>query len=95
MKKSDSAIKPISKLSVLLRVVELGLFCFAFVMAVPPKPSEENHVYHLTPVLLIGGSAFALSLCLAIWRGGENWIVAFLKIGFYVFLAWLIQGRVS
>ncbi len=79
---------------VTIRVVELLLFFFAFTMVVPPVPSDDHTVYRLTPRLLIGGSAFALSLFLATFRRAEHWLTAALKLLFYFGLAWVIHGRV-
>jgi hypothetical protein len=77
-----------------LRVAELLLFFFAFGMLVPPVPSHTETVYRLTPTLVIGGSAFALSLFLAIRRRAEHWLTAALKLLFYFGLAWIIHERV-
>lgn len=77
-----------------LRVAELLLFIFAFVMLVPPVPSDSQTVYRLTPTLVIGGVAFVLSLVLSTCRRAENWLTASLKLLFYFGLAWSIHERV-
>ena len=77
-----------------LRVAELLLFFFAFAWLVPPVPSDTQTVYRLTPTLMIGGSAFALSLFLATFRRAEHWLTATLKLLFYFGLAWIIHERV-
>lgn len=77
-----------------LRVVELLLFFIAFAMLVPPVPSDTQTVYRLTPTLIIGGGAFALSLFLSIRRRAEHWLPAVLKLVFYFGLAWMIHERV-
>lgn len=82
-------VKPIT-----LRVAELLLFFFALVMLVPPVPSDAQTVYQLTPALIIGGGAFALSLFLSIRRRAEHWLPAVLKLVFYFGLAWMIHERV-
>jgi hypothetical protein len=77
-----------------LSVAELLLFFFAFAMLVPPVPSDAQTVYRLTPTLVIGGGAFALSLLLATCRRAEHWLAAALKLLFYFGLAWIIHERV-
>ncbi len=77
-----------------LRVAELLLFFFAFVMLVPSVPSDTQTVIRLTPTLVIGGGAFALSLLLATCRRAEHWVTATLKLLFYFGLAWVIHERV-
>lgn len=77
-----------------LRIAELALFFFAFAMLVPPVPSEPHTAYRVTPVWVIGGSAFTLSLFLTTYRGAENWLTAGLKLLFYFGLAWIINERV-
>jgi hypothetical protein len=79
---------------IFVRLIELGLFCFAFFMVIPEVPSDAPHHYRLTPTLLIGGSAFALSLWLAVRRGGEHWSMALLKLLFYVAFAWAVLQRI-
>lgn len=77
-----------------LRVAELLLFIFAFVILVPPVPSDSQTVYRLTPTLVIGGGAFMLSLVLSTCRRAENWLTAAFKLLFYFGLAWIIHERV-
>jgi hypothetical protein len=86
---------PTSKLNAVLRALEVLLFGFALFMAIPPVSSEEGHVYSFLPVATTGGSAFAASLFLAGRRGGENWLTALLKLGFYLLLAYVLQMRVT
>ena len=70
------------------------MFIFAFVMLVPPVPSDSQTVCRLTPTLVIGGVAFVLSLVLSTCRRAENWLTASLKLLFYFGLAWIIHERV-
>ena len=77
-----------------LRVAELLLFFFALAMLVPPVPSDTQTVYRLTPTLIIGGGAFALSLLLSTCQRAEHWVTAIIKLVFYFGLAWIIHERV-
>lgn len=77
-----------------LRIVELLLFFFALGFLVPPIPSDDKTVYSVTPVLIIGGGAFAVSLLLAMHRRAEHWATVVLKLVFYCMLACIIHQRV-
>ena len=79
---------------VAVRVAELLLFFFAFMMLVPPVPSDVQTVYRLAPTLIFGGGAFTFSLSLAACRRAENWLTAALKLLSYFGLAWIIHERV-
>ena len=80
--------------TIAMRAAELLLFFFAFTMLVPPVPSDDETVYRLTPTLVIGGGAFAVSLFLAMFRRAEHWSTALLKLLFYFGLAWVVHERV-
>ena len=71
------------------------LFGLALSMAIPPVPSKAGHVYHLLPVAAIGGSALLASLFLAVHRGGENWLPAFLRLVFYLAFLYALQMRMN
>ena len=88
-------VKPTSKLSIVLRALEVILFGFALFMAIPPVPSEAGHVYHFLPAALIGGSAFLASLFLAARRGAENWLTAFLRLSLYLAFVYVLQMRMT
>ena len=77
-----------------LRIAELLLFFFALAMLVPPIPSDAHIVSRLTPVLILGGGSFAVSLLFAIQRKGEDCLTAALKLLFYLGLAWIIHERI-
>ena len=78
-----------------LQALEVILFCGAFVLAVPPVPSDAGHVYDVTPRLVVGGSVFAAALYLGVRRGAETWISAALKLGFYALFIWVLHERVA
>jgi hypothetical protein len=78
-----------------LRVLEIILFCNALVLAIPPVPSEEGHVYRITPVLLIGGLVFGAALYLGVRRGAETWITALVKLPFYGLFMWAVHERIA
>lgn len=79
---------------IVFRTAELLLFFFSFGMLVPPVPSDHHAAYSITPTLILGGGAFALSLILAVVRKAESWPFAALKLLFYLALAWVILERV-
>ena len=81
--------------AIVLRVLEVILFCGALALAVPPVPSEEAHVYDVAPRLVIGGSVFAAALYLGVRRGAETWITALVKLLFYAVFIWVLHERVA
>jgi hypothetical protein len=80
--------------AIALRVVELVLFIVALGFIIPPIPSDLGQVYRSLPALLIGGTLFAGSMALALWRGAEHWLTAVLKLLAYLCLVRLIYERV-
>jgi hypothetical protein len=88
-------VKPVSKLSVFLRAVEVLLFGFALFMLIPPVSSQEGHLYRYLPAALIGSPALTASLFLAGRRGAENWVTGVLKLGFYLLLVYVLKERVA
>ena len=83
-----------NKKTVAVRVAELALFLVALGFLVPPIPSHIGQVYRPLPAMILGGGFFAGSLALGVWRGGEHWGTAVVKLLAFPFLVWIIHERV-
>jgi hypothetical protein len=73
---------------------ELLLFLFAFLLLVPPVPSDAQIVPKLAPALITGGGSYGLSLWIAVKRKAEHLPTAALRLAFYFVLSWTIRERV-
>ena len=76
------------------RCVEIGVLVPAFGFLIPAIPSNTDQRYRLFPGLAFGAVFYAISLGLCVWRGGEHWVGAGIKLLLFCGLGWVIHVRV-